>query len=46
VEIRSEVVTVSQSGKVNAAPAEKLSRVGRVLHLTGNVNFTLPKSIV
>ena len=38
---------VSQSGEVNPTPTEKKnSRVDHVLYLTGDVNFTLPKSIV
>jgi len=40
----NETIMVSQSGEVNPAPTEKISRVDHVLY--GDVNFTLPKSIV
>lgn len=48
--MKNEAMMVSQSGELNPAPTEKkkkkISRVDHVLYLTGDVNFTLPKSIV
>ena len=34
---------VIQRGEVNRTPTEELSRVDRVLYLTGDVNFALPQ---